>query len=338
MMKSWKNIVKFARVSFLVVIAGFGGSTRCDGVAELPEIAILKQLEDVRYSDEKMVALLESAQFLDDEQAVINLLDHLRQLDCRDRKNFDTLILYRIVLSYMSCHPERLIIERLHAETDVWEKTKLIDLLRAFHQPEVFVALVEQFEDSRKIRCEHCWRQRICEHAYTDFVGKLEQFDFVEYRHFRGVFGAVPSDGGHPIKKWLVYPLHAKPLMNYTEVKTLNPDTISASDSVHWGIRYLYAKRSISKYDFWYVDKEKKVECTKCTKIDAPPDCCTGKLYDPVWYDVEQTLQHYNSDADEDNATYASSILALYHRGKTPHDKANIQYLWPIMTDQSARQ
>ena len=149
---------------------------------------------------------------------------------------------------------------------------------------------------------------------------------------------SVPSDGGHPIKKWLVYPLHAKPLMNYTEVKTLNPDTISASDSVHWGIRYLYAKRSISKYDFWYVDKKKKVECTKCTKIDAPPDCCTGKLYDPVWYDVEQTLQRYNSDADEDNATYASSILALYHRGKTPHDKANIQYLWPIMTDQSARQ
>ena len=166
-----------------------------EGGVEPPEIAILVQLEEVRYSDEKMGSLLEAAPFLNDEQAVVNLLDHLRQFDCRDRKNFDTLILYRIVLSYMSCHPERLIIDRLRTETDVWEKAKLIDLLRAFDQPEVFVALVEQFEDTREIRCEHCWRQRICEHAYTDFVGKLEQFDFVEYPHFRGVFGAVPEVG-----------------------------------------------------------------------------------------------------------------------------------------------
>ncbi|MBN1548592.1 MAG: hypothetical protein JW902_18230 [Syntrophaceae bacterium] len=108
----------------------------------------------------------------------------------------------------------------------------------------------------------------------------------------------------HDPEKGDLYSTEAHPEMEYTGVS----DT-SASESLKWGIRWLYAKKSKGQYD-------------------RP----TNSFYNPQWYDWEKTLAEYNSDADPFHSTYVTGVTSLYLYGANPHG-GNPAYLWPILTN-----
>lgn len=168
-------------------------SKSSEGIVQPPEILMVEQLWEVRHHDEQREQLLQTATFYDDQKAVINLLDHLRQLDRLDTHNFDKLRIYRMLMERMTCQPERLIVERLRVETDAWEKTKLMHLLRDFYSVDVFNAFFEQLDDVRKISCEHCGQIRVCDKAYTFLVFDLEVLGFIKERQFGDVYGSTPE-------------------------------------------------------------------------------------------------------------------------------------------------
>ena len=109
----------------------------------------------------------------------------------------------------------------------------------------------------------------------------------------------------------------ARPFMNYSGVS----DT-TASDSIKWGIRWLYVY-----------------------KTNASRDDSTNKMYNPQWIGWEDALSSYRSTNEE--SEYAQKVMAIYKSGKNPHtiyskkERKNIpikpHYLWPVMTDGFSR-
>ncbi len=131
---------------------------------------ILKDLRHLNFSEQKIEEFFESAEFLNDTQVVSNLLDYLQQVD-----TVDEMYLVRMVLRRMTCQPERVILERIHAEKTPQQKAKLIMILMDFYGEDVLLVLVEQLDDTRQIACEHCGTRRICDTAYMTLIFQLEQ-------------------------------------------------------------------------------------------------------------------------------------------------------------------
>lgn len=111
----------------------------------------------------------------------------------------------------------------------------------------------------------------------------------------------------------------SSPLMKYSGVAVS-----SSSGSIKWGIRYLYVFKSQASYDFY----------DGCQN-------CSGKMYNPQWLNWDDTLNKYNSLSDPNHASYLPDVKGLYENGRNPHKdkkgKRKPPYMWPILTDGSAR-
>ncbi len=173
----------------MVILMMLVSSKMLYGTEQPAEIAILEQLEQAYPSMEHMNEILDAAPFLHEQRAVNNLLNHLRQLDKADPKHFNKRLKFRAVMERMTCQPEIAIMERLNAETDPWEKMKLIDLLKDFYSEDVFLTLIEHLDDTRNISCEQCGRRRVCDVIYQQLIFKLEVLGFVKYRYFESIYG-----------------------------------------------------------------------------------------------------------------------------------------------------
>ena len=108
--------------------------------------------------------------------------------------------------------------------------------------------------------------------------------------------GQLPSDPSNV----------AAAFMNYSNV---NANT--ESESIRWGIRWLYKKKS------------------RYTGYDPN----TGKVYNPQWFTWEEAVERYGDQTD----TYTSDVMNLYRAGYNPHP-GDPQYLWPILSNGSSRQ
>ncbi len=176
----------------------------CHGVPS-PEIILVEQLWEVGSHDTQRESLLQSVIFFNDSEAVKRLLDHLQLLDKSDVRHQHKRLMYRVIMERMTCHPEQIIMERLRTETDSWEKAKLMNLLRDFYSGEIFLALINQLDDTREVKCASCGRSRVCDLAYHDLVFKLEVLDIVERRHFEPIFGKAHAYQDTLIKMFLQY-------------------------------------------------------------------------------------------------------------------------------------
>ena len=173
----------------VIMIFGVLCPHRCYGRTQPPAIAFVEQLLEVGRSDSERERLLQSATFFNDQQAVEQLLDHLHQVDKEDIHHKHKLLMYRVIMTRMTCQPERLIIKRLRTESDAWEKAKLLNVLRDFYTNEVFLALIDQLDDTRKIACAYCGQRRICDLAYEFLLSKLKAFGFIQDRQFESIYG-----------------------------------------------------------------------------------------------------------------------------------------------------
>ena len=103
------------------------------------------------------------------------------------------------------------------------------------------------------------------------------------------------------------YPETGQAELHYTHVSD-----ITAAESLKWGIRWLYAKKS------------RAVNGSK------------SGTFRPIWDNWTTTLENYNGEASK--VQYAIDVMALYRSGKNPHaDSGPVLYIWPILSDGTAR-
>ncbi len=169
-------------------------SVSCEAQNLPPELLILQQVTDYQKAGKtkhELELLLQATQFLNDIQAVKNLLNFFQQT-----KEPDGELAVNIVLLYMTCHPERMIIERLRGEQDVWKKVGLMGLLMDFYTEESFLTLIDQLDDMRTVVipaemyaepiADHVYERvdRVCDRAYHLLISKLFALGRSEYQAF----------------------------------------------------------------------------------------------------------------------------------------------------------
>ncbi len=161
-----------------------------------PELAILDNIlayEEAGKDRDDIDALFKQAPFLDDNHAVANLIAYYLQATADDR-NVEAVA---IVLLYMTCQPEQMIIQQLDQEIVPWKKAALISLLSDFYDETVFLALIQQLDDTRLIIIPEARRprpildrdyddiqQRICDVAYSELVDRLLLLGFLNDQDF----------------------------------------------------------------------------------------------------------------------------------------------------------
>ncbi|PIE35220.1 hypothetical protein CSA56_05125, partial [candidate division KSB3 bacterium] len=138
--------------------------------------------------------------------------------------------------------------------------------------------------------------------AFTNLM-QVKDYTIPSFSSERDVnWSAEPQeDGGYKLGE-------GHPKMQYTGVTNA-----SEAQSLKWGIRWLYAKKSDAL--------EYKQE--------------TNEVYNLTWYNWTKTLEEYNGE--EEKVQYAKDVMALYLSGKNPHE-GNPEYMWPIMTNGKARE
>lgn len=180
--------------SMLIIIGGFVcvslpiNRTARAAANLVPEIAILEHYKQVRTHDDKVEQLFQKATFLDDPQAVHNLLDYLRDDTGVEHGQREGIRLVHGVISHMTCHPEKIIIARIRAEADPWQKVKLMNIVGTFFMKEVFEVLYEQIDDTRMAdhpnryapETERTGTQfRVCDFVYHSLSAKLERLGYL---------------------------------------------------------------------------------------------------------------------------------------------------------------
>lgn len=162
----------------------------------LPEIAILEEVQQVRWDKQQLEALIQSAIFLNNTTAAHNLLSHLQQAEPGFERND-----VREVLKRMTCDPERIILERLRTEGDPAQKRNFMLLLKDFQSEEGFLVLVEHFDDTRRADFDRypeeqpAYPTRVCDIAYDVFIWKLSHLEIIAPRQFSSVLHGRAYEG-----------------------------------------------------------------------------------------------------------------------------------------------
>lgn len=155
-----------------------------------PEMDMLQQVieyDKVGKTQAEFDRLLQTATFLDDPQIANNLISHYLQTT-----NYNERVGIRIIMLYMTCQPERILMARLETETDPWKKARLLTLLDDFYEKEIFLTLIQQLDDIRPVILPpeqqtepiadfryNDLQRRVCDVAYLDLVSRLFRLGFL---------------------------------------------------------------------------------------------------------------------------------------------------------------
>lgn len=137
----------------------------------LPEIAILEEVQQIRWDKQQREALIQSAPFLNSTTAAHNLVSHLEEAESSVERSA-----VREVLKRMTCDPERIILERLRTGENPEHKGKLIPALMNFQSAQGALLLVNRLDDTRRADFETYPQEqpthpaRVCDIAYNFLI------------------------------------------------------------------------------------------------------------------------------------------------------------------------